>query len=253
MNPIPASMETSMHLQKAYERVPNFESLAREARVRFVEWKIIFALDGLKTGADIALLFGLSEARTNEIFDRLIGRGIIAEVEIGLEDYLQRTRPLRPEMSADFASDPAARMRAIATTTGGLEAGGEASPAPRISASISRRSSVPKPPVVEAGLNGQGASADSESAVDLGPKKRFRLKSAIDFIQGHAGGGTLGQLAVYRALMLIPSDLLRETGLRRLDFSDETVEIESPKLRQAIVDAIGKALRVELPVAYFLE
>jgi len=178
-----------MHLHKAYERVPNFESLARESRVRFLEWKIVFALDGLKTGADIALAFGLSEMRTIEIFDRLIGKGIIAEVEIALEDYLERTRPPQSGRFMEASADILDGMRMAPGLDGlgeGRQSRVDSSPAPRISASISRRSHTPKPAVVEEGLNGHAVPPAPPSVVDDEPKKRFRLKSAIDFIQGHA-------------------------------------------------------------------
>jgi len=242
----------SIHLQKSYDRTPEFEALAREAQLQFVEWSIVFALDGLKTGAEIALAFKLSEGRADEIFERLVAKGIIGEYNMGVEDYLQRRQIMALNALAESAGDG----RANSTTNGSRVRGQRLEPdfpmVGSLSATISRLRS-PKSTVD--GTNGktQVPAASTNGNGNAPKKNRFRLKAATDFIQGHAGGGTLGQLAVYRALMLVPSDLLRETGLRRLDFNDETIEIESPKLRQAIVDAIGKTLQVELPVEYFLE
>jgi len=248
-------METNHHLPRVYERTPDFDSKAEEMRLSFLDWKIVFALDGLKSAADVALEFGLTEPRANEVFNRLAESGIVAEFQLSLSEYRERikSQPVVVKSPAPAVSVPAS----------------EPEPAPVAFEALPIRPTALDPsrfasPEQKTAGNGNGAEPRSESisasvsrsprgAINFSLKKRFKLKSAIDFIHGHAGGGTLGELAVYRVFMQVPSDLLRETGLRKMDFNDDTIEIDNPKLRQAIVDAISKTLRVPLPVSYFLQ
>jgi hypothetical protein len=75
--------------------------------------------------------------------------------------------------------------------------------------------------------------------------ERLRLKPLIDFIVKHAGGGTVGQLAVYRVFLKIPLNMLHAAKIRSLQLVDETFEIHSPPLTQVILSAVRETLGVE--------
>ncbi len=238
-------METHHHLQRTYERTSDFDSKAQELRLPVLDWKLAFALDGLKSGVEVARELRLSESRANEVLERLHTKGLIAEEEISLTQFRERLAAAPPTIEAEEPLTPAGNQQPAGI------------PLPLISTSI-RRASPPD------SLAANGIDARTEAPAPIAPrpargainfslKKRFKLKSAIDFIHGHAGGGTAGELAVYRVFMQVPGELLRDTGLEKLDFSNESIEIDNPKLRQAIVDAISKTLRVPLPVSYFLQ
>lgn len=67
-----------------------------------------------------------------------------------------------------------------------------------------------------------------------------------------AGGGVIGQLAVYRVLLQVPPELLREAGIRSLEF-DRAMEMEvrSPELQRALTTAVEKTLEVQVPPGQF--
>jgi len=73
----------------------------------------------------------------------------------------------------------------------------------------------------------------------------LRLKPLIDFIVKQAGGGTTGQLAVYRVFLKVPLDLLHRAKIRSFQLVDETFEIHSPQLAQIILAAVRETLGVE--------
>lgn len=83
--------------------------------------------------------------------------------------------------------------------------------------------------------------------------RHFRLAAVLDFIMKQSGGGTLGQLATYRILLQLPPELLREAGIRSLEFDGTTdAEIKNVELQRALTIAVGKVLEVEVPPDAFL-
>jgi len=73
----------------------------------------------------------------------------------------------------------------------------------------------------------------------------LRLKPLIDFIAKQAGGGTVGQLAVYRVFLQIPLHLLHVAKIRSFQLVDDTFEIHSPALTRVILAAVRETLGVE--------
>lgn len=64
------------------------------------------------------------------------------------------------------------------------------------------------------------------------------LRSVLDFVMGHAGGGNRGQLAVYRTFLKVPASQLRESGIKSLDLATSEVQITDPALQASILNAV---------------
>ncbi len=76
----------------------------------------------------------------------------------------------------------------------------------------------------------------------------LRLRELLDFVIQHAGGGTKGQLAVYRIFLKVPTTLLRDSGIRSLNVVTSDLEISDPTLRSAILAAVEEVLGEPYPV-----
>ena len=74
----------------------------------------------------------------------------------------------------------------------------------------------------------------------------------VEYITKQAGGGTLGQLATYRVLLQVPPELLRESGIRSLEFDNSSdIEIKNPELQLALVAAVERTLNIQVPAGQF--
>lgn len=75
------------------------------------------------------------------------------------------------------------------------------------------------------------------------------MKPLVDFIIQQAGGNSLpklaAQLAVYRVFRRVPRDLILANNIRTLNITDESFEVQSRELYDAIVDAIESTFGVK--------
>ena len=78
-------------------------------------------------------------------------------------------------------------------------------------------------------------------------RNKFRLKPVIDFIVQQAGGGTVGQLAVYRVFLKIPTQLLQAAKVESLNLVTDDVEIDHPPFREAVLNSVTETLGVSFP------
>jgi hypothetical protein len=101
----------------------------------------------------------------------------------------------------------------------------------------------PPEPAVEVSFSPEFSAEVSEPAGERPPG--LHLKSVINFIVQHAGGGTVGQLAVYRVFLRVPAPLLQAANIRSLKMVDESLTLHSPELIAAVLRAVRETLHVE--------
>ncbi|HSI85548.1 MAG: hypothetical protein ACAI35_01425 [Candidatus Methylacidiphilales bacterium] len=88
-------------------------------------------------------------------------------------------------------------------------------------------------------------SADDASVPATFPVDGQKLKPLVDAIVNKAGGGTKGQLAVYRVFLKVPSDLLKAAGVGKLSLIDQNAAIKDPVLWETILRATMEVAGLE--------
>ncbi len=78
-----------------YQINANFENFAHNIKLRTLEWRVLFAIDGYRTVREICLQLHLDEDQAREIFGKLSLLNLIQEEEISLSDFLQRSPNLQ--------------------------------------------------------------------------------------------------------------------------------------------------------------
>lgn len=216
-----------MDPEQIYQRRPAFEENVKDLRLRKSIWDLAFAFDGIRSLAEVRQCSGLDEPAFERAMRALLQLNLIEERLLTLSEY-QESSALKSNAAAFTSkSDEPALITARIGRNGGRPRRMVQADSPRFdTASVQLQSpEAPKP---------------------------FRLKPAIDFIVVQSGGGTLGQLAVYRVFMRVPTDLMKRANIHSLSLVDETVEITDPELQQAIMRAINQTMGVELPIDYFV-
>ena len=100
-----------------YQISPNFETYAHDLKLRTLEWRVLFAIDGYRTVREICKQLNLDEDQAREMFGKLSLLNLIQEEEISLADFLQRA-PNTGEIPALTYDAPAQRPQLALPRTG---------------------------------------------------------------------------------------------------------------------------------------
>lgn len=147
-----------------------------------------------------------------------------------------------PATAQQQAAPLAQRAPSALPTRAGVTSGRGPSPA------------APVPPGFAAGQPATRAAAPAAASQPVAPRPQpqpavppaqkqtqlpqgQQLKPLVDAIIAKAGGGTKGQLAVYRVFLKVPSHMLAAAGLGKLSLIDQTVVIRDSELWTNIVRA----------------
>jgi len=187
-----------------------------QLRLSPLEWRLWGAVDGLTSLAELARRWDLGGEALALVAGKLKTAGLLAPAEFTLAEYQAAIQ------TADVpapAVEPAAR---------------------KYSASLKRRAPVGTP----AGSPGTGGSGSGSAA----PGERglsFQLRPLIDFIIQQAGGGTKGQLAVYRVFCQVPHELLLKSRITSLNLVGDNFEIQDLALKSRLLEATRTVLGVD--------
>ena len=210
-----------MNLDSIYELTPNAAELIAERRMTLIKWSVYDTL-AAHPGAlarSLAARLGMEPAALDTVLEEFLAANLIHEPELSRTEYLDRVKPKAEVPVAKeeitFAAVPAAKValapeRKVSFTL--RKNGSRAAVAP----------TPPPPSVVRAWL----------------------IKPLLDFVRERAGGGSLGQLAVYRTFLKVPQDLLKASKVEQLDLDSPDLQISDATLLNAIRNGAREVLGV---------
>lgn len=214
--------------------------LDADLRLSPPEWRLFAAVDGRTSLAEFARRFGLSGEAIALVADRLKDAGLLARAEYTSVEYheMVATAP-EPTAEAGAALVPVSagprKFSAALRRRPGIAAGArpEAAPSPVEPAPSIAPSTTPPPPV------------ESREADPGRRRESFHLRPLIDFIVSAAGGGTKGQLAVYRVFCKVPNELLLKARITSLNLVGDDFEIQDAQLKARLLEATRAVLGVD--------
>lgn len=225
----------ALNPREVYERNPDFTGQEEQFRLRPYEWEFYLRLDGCRTVMEICEARKLTVEWVIPMLERLQGLGLIRVVEISMAEFYRR-----------FVDVPAAEPAPRAAPAG-ENAPVPAADAKRVSFSLRNKAAAPvtpaapPPPPVPASRPALATAAMPVPALAAAGEE-LPLKPLLDFVIGHSGGGTVGQLAAYRVFLKVPNDLLRQAGIRSLNLVREDFTIRDPALKRALLTAVEDVL-----------
>ena len=209
------------------------EGLDPDLRLTPPEWRLFTAADGRVSQAEWARRFGWSGEAITLVADKLKAAGLLAIAEYTSSEYHEH-------FSTVLEAAPAQ------TSTPGPE------PAPRrFTGSLKRRSGTAlpaRPPIGTADSEPVGTvspTPDARPTNDANRRDSFHLRPLIDFIVSTAGGGTKGQLAVYRVFCKVPNQLLLKSRITSLNLVGDDFEIQDPDLKARLLESTRAVLGVD--------
>ena len=193
-----------MNLDAIYEPTARATELLPTLRFPLVEWRVFGALarsPGVLTARTIAQQLGLSTEGMQTILERLSACGLIHLPELGYDEFQSRSiEPTAPvvtrEASAINRAGPAEEQRTSVTFT------------------LRKRPLTTMP-------------AASEKPRTDAP---LQLGALLRLVRERAGGGSLGQLAVYRMFLKLPQETLQAAGFEQLDLDTAELEVRDRQL-----------------------
>ncbi|HWZ94974.1 MAG TPA: hypothetical protein VNW30_07250 [Opitutaceae bacterium] len=225
----------TIKIDRPHQLVADFREKGRHVRLNAGEWKMLLELDGEKPFRAVCAQFAIEAEAMPGLLTRFKRLGLVVESRLNLDEFLKQ-RGLS-ELPASIVTAPSAEtldaVEIIEVVIGG--SGPTTAPV-----------AMNQTEVMEFTLGANpSAAAPADPPMDEVSSDGLRLKPLIDFIVKHAGGGTVGQLAVYRVFLKVPLNLLHGAKIRSLQLVDETFEIHSPPLAQIILAAVRETLGVE--------
>lgn len=197
------------------------------------EWRLFMAADGRANLADLARRLELSGEAMVLLAAKLKAAGLLAVADYSAAEFHEQFAS-----TAEPEPTPVVAARAMPTEV-----------APRkFSASLKRRTH---------GVAGAAAPTTAGRAETVSPApalpiavtaertESFHLRPLIDFIVSTAGGGTKGQLAVYRVFCKVPNDLLLKSRITSLNLVGDDFEIQDTQLKTRLLEATRSVLGVE--------
>jgi DNA-binding MarR family transcriptional regulator len=182
-----------------------------------VEWQVYGSLarspGGLLTARTIAQQLGLSAEGMQTVLDRLSACGLIHLPELGYEEFRSRSvEPTAPavarEASAANHAAPAEEKRTSVSFT------------------LRKRPRTTMP-------------ATSEKPRTDAP---LQLGALLRLVRERAGGGSLGQLAVYRMFLKLPQETLQAAGFEQLDLDTAELEVRDRQLADLLREKASEVL-----------
>ena len=202
------------------------------------EWRLFTSVDGRASLADLARRFELSGEAIALLAEKLKSAGLLAVAEYTTAEYHELFNS-----AAEPTPPPGATVSA---------APAEAGPR-KFTASLKRRvagATGVVPPSIPAGRTdpigtSTGTERDPRVSASLNRRDSFHLRPLIDFIVSTAGGGTKGQLAVYRVFCKVPNELLLKSRITSLNLVGDDFEIQDSNLKSRLLEATRSVLGVE--------
>ncbi|MBS0658677.1 MAG: hypothetical protein JSR82_10590 [Verrucomicrobia bacterium] len=238
------------------ERAVNWNTRGESLRLRPAEWILLSLIDGHRSVGDLVregpadLPFAMT---TLQKFIRLdLAR--IAELTWAEFCEIQPSAAFSASVTSASASPPPTPSSpSPLPSTDVAEVSLPASPsepapgrvrfrlAPTRPAAPERREEIaiptkplPRPPGAVAPVE----VATVREAQPAPASKGLSLRGVLDFVIGTAGGGTRGQMAVYRTFLKVPVSQLRESGIKSVDLNNSEIEITDPALQTSILEAV---------------
>ena len=197
------------------------------------EWALLFNLDGRRPVAQVAQRLGLEAEACRRAIARLLERGLIAESELSVAEYLAAVGSSAPEEGETTL------LALLQRGALGLEEAAPPSLPEPIESAAPPVVSVP-PPFRPIHQRPARASA-----------RALSLKQLMAFLIGRARSRDQGQLDVYKVFLRVRRDALERNGITTLRFDDDRV-VRDPELLEAIAQAVESVLGVSLPAEAFV-
>lgn len=196
------------------------------------EWRLFTAADGRASLADLARRFELSGEAMSLLAEKLKAAGLLAPAEYTTAEYHEL-----------FGTATESGATANAPVSPAAETGPR-----KFTASLKRRvpGAAPVGAPTGAGLSeANSPERDQRVSGTLARRESFHLRPLIDFIVSTAGGGTKGQLAVYRVFCKVPNELLLKSRITSLNLVGDDFEIQDSNLKTRLLEATRSVLGVE--------
>lgn len=186
--------------ESVFELVRPLAEVPEALRLRALEWRLLLAVTGRHSVAQIGAVFGVEPDLRDRTFAALLERGLLAERELSRTEF-ERARGAvdadEPRTLAAFLADEPSFQPLDAETTG-----------------------EPMAPVLP-----------------LPRRRRLRLRALLDFLAEGAESAEDGQMNAYRLFIRLDPELLRRSGIKTLRFEDDR-HIDEPELVAQIVAAV---------------
>lgn len=198
-----------MHIDSIYQTTAQAEQFVQTAGLRAVEWKLLISIAQMKgfTVRQIARELSIGEEASEKGIRRLLELSLIHDPEITWNHFATLFPSLVPQPEPVLPKNGSAEMAPVRLTI--------------------KRAVHPN------------AQRNASSAEPL------RLKPILDFIRQRSGGGSLGQMAVYRVFLKISPELLKRSGMDTVNLDDDILVVEDPaltiELLQAVREVVGEA------------
>lgn len=192
-----------MNLDAIYELTPNAADRIAEQRLTLIKWTVLEFLTA-HPGAiarTLATRMGMDGNAFGTILEEFIAAGVIHEPELSRSEYLERIKPTPIEPLALPSQE------------------GIATPERKVSFTLRKRPS-----------REEGPPLPTSEALP----QAWLIKPLLDYVRERAGGGSLGQLAVYRMFLKVPQDLLKASKLEQLDLDSPDLQVSDAGLLGAI-------------------
>lgn len=196
-----------MNLDAIYEPTPQAAELLPSLRFPLMEWRVFHSLGTPQTSsARVATQsLGLPPEALAAILDRLIGAGLLHVPDFDYDEFKDRLPETR-----------------------------------RITPEVSTATVTP-----EEQRTSVSFTLKKRTKPATPPSPALNLGSLVQVVREKSGGGSIGQLAVYRMFLKVPQETLQSAGLEQLDLDSTNLEITDPQLSRILREKACEVLNVQ--------
>lgn len=227
------------------ERAVNWNSRGNALRLRPAEWILLSRIDGERSVGDLVRECPLDLPFVMTTLHKFVRLDLARVAELTWEEFCAH----QVSDQAQIVVTPAAETPA--PSPGAAQPSAPEQPSEPLSGSVRFRLAparatapvreaeiaiptlpLPRPPgstAVESQVRQQSSGPDTHP---------LSLRRVLDFVMGTAGGGTRGQMAVYRTFLKVPVSQLQKSGIRSLDLNNTELQITDPALQNSILEAV---------------
>jgi hypothetical protein len=237
------------------KRPPGAEKPDPSLRLTALEWRLWVAVDGLTSLAELARAWEVNPEALAEVAGRLRDAGYLVRAEFTLAEYqaavqaAEAAAPSAEPVARKYSASIKRRAPAIATPAGNFSASGPSN-AVGVGAAVANANTntntntatsaaIPAAPAPGNGASDGGVSGSANGGAG------FALRPLINFIIQQAGGGTMGQLAVYRVFCQVPNELLLKSRITSLNLVGDNFVVQDATLKNRLLEATRTVLGVE--------
>ena len=206
-----------MNLDAIFEPTAHAHEHVSTLRFALMEWRVFEAISDPSlavTARTFAQQLGLSPEAMSAILERLASAGLIHVPEVSYREFKARdsrsgSQPTVPEPRSPVSSPAAAEQQTSVSFT------------------LRKRTRTPA-----STPNGSRSNAS------------LKLGALLQVVRERAGGGSIGQLAVYRMFLKVPEDLLQAAGFDHLDLDTADMEVTDTRLAAALCETASEILNL---------